>query len=777
MWSSILSSGEAAKERFASALKDTNDALSQRASEHAQQVKMSQSSSTSNSQMASADDNEKVESKEDSSNTVAFSFQSIGKRSPKGEQNNEIFDSLKMGWGSVVEVTKNVVETTKEAMEKEQTRIQASLFANGPYMRDLSLPLDSESLRDAEVVYLTDRLITMSHPAMQSPTNGDITPDRKLAAISHLLHKRHGGKFMVWNLSEMEYNYSILQDQVMAFHFPGSPSPPLGLMLKILLSIESWLKADERNVAVIHCLTGKGRTSTVMAAFLCWMGEAGFGDDPNKALEYIAYCKRMDPDTLTIPSQRRYVSYFKNMMDGVRPNQPPILLKRIIMSEAPKFGRSIQEEKDSSDPANTHDSKVNDEIGCSPYLQVFKAGKLVFTTAASKSFNQSKDDLPFCVPSDGSITFPVETIVQGDILIRCRHLTRKGQRVSMFRAAFHTGYTPAKVLRLSKAQLDGACNDKRYTEDFFIDLIFEECSTAMASKHLLSSSEKDTESHVKFAHDNMKTNDNVHNEAAARRMGGVISNDAVTITASAYDSMLHRDSRFWDVISERRKQIASGSLQREDEIKNGVNSIPFYGPTIGRRREFPDEMKSDKSSTEESFQSNDVSSHRSIQSFSIGGEMDFTVDETSREPVLNKDENVSAPKEAKKDDLMEALMAIDNDGEDTDADRPGENVAENRFDDSSEEIVFDVNIEDEDDNIALSTNDKDLEEVKVRHENKVLIGNDEIETNKSKSSCDASLVKIDKLDLDGSDSDQFDFDDGDEEELQDLEDFLTKAKT
>ena len=35
------------------------------------------------------------------------------------------------------------------------------------------------------------------------------------------------------------------------------------------------MKADERNVAVVHCLTGKGRTSTILAAFLCWMGEAG----------------------------------------------------------------------------------------------------------------------------------------------------------------------------------------------------------------------------------------------------------------------------------------------------------------------------------------------------------------------------------------------------------------------------------------------------------------------------------------------------------------------
>ena len=98
---------------------------------------------------------------------------------------------------------------------------------------DLSLPVDTESLIDAEVVYVTDRVITMGHPAMQSAINGDITPDRKLAAVAHLLQKRHQGRYMVWNLSELEYDYSVLDDQVMTYQFPGSPAPPLGLLLKV----------------------------------------------------------------------------------------------------------------------------------------------------------------------------------------------------------------------------------------------------------------------------------------------------------------------------------------------------------------------------------------------------------------------------------------------------------------------------------------------------------------------------------------------------------------
>ncbi len=331
---------------------------------------------------------------------------------------------------------------------------------------------------------------------------------------------------------------------------------------------------------------------------------------------------------------------------------------------------------------------------------------------------------------------------------------------------------------MSKAQLDGACNDKRYSDDFFIDLIFEECSAAMASKHLLSAGEKDSEdeSHVRFATNTPKIDANIQNEAASRRMGGTIAGstncDGVIITASAYDSMVHRDSRFWDVISERRKKIAaSGSFDAEKTS----DVVPFYGPTIGRRREFANEVKSDKSTTEESFQSNDVASHRSIQSFSIGGELDFTVDGTSNEETKNTGEEVASPKEIKKDDLMEALMAIDDD---IDADR-NEDSHSNNKENETEEIVFDVNLESVQDKECSNNNETCTVDVKVESEpseNKVNNTNDEIDSSKSKqSSCDTSLVQVDDLDLVDS-GDQFDFDD-DDAELQDLEDFLTKAKS
>lgn len=76
----------------------------------------------------------------------------------------------------------------------------------------------------------------------------------------------------------------------------------LGLMFKICSSIENWLLADENNLAAVHCLTGKGRTGTVIACYLAWIGQF-----PNalESLEYVAERRNSSVEKLTIPSQRR----------------------------------------------------------------------------------------------------------------------------------------------------------------------------------------------------------------------------------------------------------------------------------------------------------------------------------------------------------------------------------------------------------------------------------------------------------------------------------------
>eukprot|EP00573_Skeletonema_grethae_P002902 CAMPEP_0201691780 /NCGR_PEP_ID=MMETSP0578-20130828/4846_1 /ASSEMBLY_ACC=CAM_ASM_000663 /TAXON_ID=267565 /ORGANISM="Skeletonema grethea, Strain CCMP 1804" /LENGTH=862 /DNA_ID=CAMNT_0048177041 /DNA_START=45 /DNA_END=2633 /DNA_ORIENTATION=+ len=757
--------------------------------------------------------------------------------SDKQNQQNMI-GSLRNWTQNVVESTKHIVNETRETLEKEQARIQAtapSLFhrgqGGGPYKRDPTLPLDVEALRDAEVVYITDRIVTLSHPYMQSTTDGDITPDRKLAAVGQLLQRRHGGRYMVWNLSEVEYESSVLDDQVLVYKFPGSPSPPLGLLLKLLLSMESWLKADERNVAVLHCLTGRGRTSTVLAAFLCWTGEAGF-NDVNGALKYIARCKRVSVDALTIPSQVRYVSYFANMLDGVRPSQPPLLLKRIIMSEAPKFGKRVLESsgEDGGDgvvaSGDSSGGGGDALLGCAPYLQIFKAGSLVFTTAASVNYAQTKDDLPFVSVGDGPVSFVTEAVVQGDILLRCRHLTRSGQRVSMFRCAFHTGYVPPKVLRLTKAQLDGACGDKRFSDDFFLDLIFEPCDEATASKHLMSNQEKTTgtnNSGNSGKDDNDETEGGAANEAAQRRSMGSVSN-ANTVSASAYDSMLHRDSRFWDVIAKRREENMKKLAEiekRGEEKDDSKNDMPLSGPTIGRRREFPPKQStstdapaesaadSDNKGTNESAKTKPNSMRSSMNAFSIGEEFGLGF-ESSSKPMPSSSEGskppdipASPPAPKKPDALMEALMGLDEDGLEDDeevdfiATVPETNVASKESSELSKEAatteapsqptVVETNSiggDAEADSAISKANDKDIAKPSDDPDNSGITGhlpsqsvqNESILSDFADDLANLDVVD-DELDLDGDDFNDFGDFDEDDAELEDLENFLNQVTT
>jgi hypothetical protein len=76
------------------------------------------------------------------------------------------------------------------------------------------------------------------------------------------------------------------------------------------------------------------------------------------------------------------------------------------------------------------------------------------------------------------------------------------------------------VLRLTKAQLDGSAADTRYSEDFFIDLIFAPIS-ALATESI-----------------------------------STINNNATVLPEAAevdkYESSIHKDARFWESVAQRK---------------------------------------------------------------------------------------------------------------------------------------------------------------------------------------------------------------------------------
>ncbi|RLN83237.1 hypothetical protein BBJ28_00017078 [Nothophytophthora sp. Chile5] len=401
--------------------------------------------------------------------------------------------------------------------------------------------------------YITENIVAMGFPNMNLGTNRTLLKDNPIDLVAMYLNEKHGGHYMIWNLSEEAYDYAYFDNQVLEFNFPGHPAPPLGMY------------ADEKNLAAIHCLTGKGRTGTVIACYLAWVGRF-----PNamESLEYVAEQRQTSVEKLTIPSQRRYrsslcvagiarvlmdvppflslstcryIQYFNNVMDGVKPGSSPLLLRRVIINTIPVFGeRRVLEpaKKESTDGSETvgedgesltapvDEGEALGEIveqGCCPYLQIFKAGKLVFTTTWRDM--EDGNGIQWANTNDGSVSFNVNCMLQGDILIRCRHLTDAGERVSMFRGAFHTGYDPTLVGAVAlvlHVQLHGVAL-----------LPLTDYTLVLADGDAVK----------------------------APKSEGVALNEE---DRQAYEDMLHRDEAFWADIEDRKKRLQK---QREEQLK------------------------------------------------------------------------------------------------------------------------------------------------------------------------------------------------------------------
>jgi hypothetical protein len=340
-----------------------------------------------------------------------------------------------------------------------------------------------------DLTYVADRLIAMGFPGR--------FPHNPIDGMAQRLHGSHPGRFMIWNISEESYDYGKFDGQVMQHQCPGYPAPPLGMLFSICRSMENWLNADSENIAVVHCWTGKGRTNTVLACFLAWVGAFC---SPQHALQHLCEVRDMKMDQAVIASQNRTLVCFQRMMQGVQPKMDSLRLLRVICTSVPVFERQRVRNKDAKPSAGAAQAEEDAQSriigGCRPCLQMWRIGEKQLTYNSVRDGGgrciEAPKDAKMFMPSftsedNGSFSFTVDKKFQGDIMLRLLHLApqpaqakgaaapkAKKQVAIMARGTFHTGYIHdvSYILRLGRAQLD-VDHPKRFEDDFFMDLIFD----------------------------------------------------------------------------------------------------------------------------------------------------------------------------------------------------------------------------------------------------------------------------------------------------------------
>ena len=155
------------------------------------------------------------------------------------------------------------------------------------------------------------------------------------------MEKRHPGSYKLWNLCAERkrlYDYSYFNDMVEDnYTFYDHEAPEWETIIPFCQNVDEWLKKDKKNVAIIHCKAGKGRTGTFIAIYMLY---SKLFNNATDSLKHYAEERTLNKKGVTIPSQKRYVYYLDKFLSNN--NKTPfkgqkLKLKSVKLEPSPFF--------------------------------------------------------------------------------------------------------------------------------------------------------------------------------------------------------------------------------------------------------------------------------------------------------------------------------------------------------------------------------------------------------------------------------------------------------
>ena len=164
---------------------------------------------------------------------------------------------------------------------------------------------------DLDLAYITRRIIAMGYPA----TGCESFYRNSFSEVKQFLTEEHGDKYKIYNLcmekSRIYKKTAFGGPCVSLFPFKDHQSCPVKLMLEFCIDVCIFLLKDDENVAAIHCKAGKGRTGTMICAYLLFTEVAL---NSVNAFEMYGTRRSKEKKGVTVPSQRRYIQHFETYL-------------------------------------------------------------------------------------------------------------------------------------------------------------------------------------------------------------------------------------------------------------------------------------------------------------------------------------------------------------------------------------------------------------------------------------------------------------------------------
>lgn len=183
-----------------------------------------------------------------------------------------------------------------------------------------------------DLTYINERIIAMGFPS----ENIESIYRNPLDEVRKFLEEKHKDHYKIYNLcSERSYDIQKFHNRVSVYPFDDHNPPEFGQMKPFCEDVARWLEEHEENVAAVHCKAGKGRTGLMICAYLL---HCKFKTSATEVLEYYAKRRTADVKGVTIPSQKRYVDYYANMIsESLQYNPVKMYLTSIVIDPLPQL--------------------------------------------------------------------------------------------------------------------------------------------------------------------------------------------------------------------------------------------------------------------------------------------------------------------------------------------------------------------------------------------------------------------------------------------------------
>eukprot|EP00096_Caligus_rogercresseyi_P014935 TRINITY_DN738_c1_g1_i1.p1 TRINITY_DN738_c1_g1~~TRINITY_DN738_c1_g1_i1.p1 ORF type:complete len:535 (-),score=206.88 TRINITY_DN738_c1_g1_i1:873-2477(-) len=264
---------------------------------------------------------------------------------------------------------------------------------------------------DLDLAYISERLIAMGYPSEKV----EALFRNSLEEVKQFLDEMHKDHYRIYNLcSEREYDAKKFHGRVVNFPFDDHNPPNFNTIRLFCEDAEKWLKGHKDNVCVVHCKAGKGRTGVMICCFLLHSNRKWTADE---ALSYYGKARTFDSKGVTIPSQKRYISYYYHYLREQLDYHPGSLhLDSVSLSSA-------------------FPSLITQNITI--YVEVHQMNKCEPSTNKifeSKGFSVKRAD------ASSRLEIPIDVFVSGDVKIEFYSKASIQTKKELFHIWFNTAF-------------------------------------------------------------------------------------------------------------------------------------------------------------------------------------------------------------------------------------------------------------------------------------------------------------------------------------------------